>query len=911
MSASQFVGRVGGLAAVLGAGAALSLGQGVAWADDTSQTGEPSVSSTPGSSPSGLPHSHRPAAGGSSAGSAPTRTKLRAALAPTDDPGRVSTALPANSAAPTKAPPDTPGPDQLPSQSPVETNVSSAPPADATLAPRTTTEASTIAFAGQPASGGDVAGGEVTSTVALDTAPTAFSPRVEPAAALIRTAHTNPAIPADSDAPTNTTPATPGGHRLPGAIAVTGKSASGHDVAGGEVTPMVALGTAPAAPSPRVEPVAALTPISGATPTAAAATRVAVTVKTIVTDMLTWIGLGWLEPSVPGPALPAPSVTESLWLAVRDVLGKSNSVRLIGRSFTLDGSETGQALTPDGTRAVITTDATNWDVGGFATKTAVVNTITGRQVGTTLTLNGIPTGSPLVSADGTRAVITARPQYNGADVMVIDTATGNQIGNTFTLAGQMALPTVLNADGTRAVVTTTSGDLISGGTRVAVIDTATGKQIGTTVTLPGDNSFVSNADGNQAVVATMDGDWDAGFTTRVTVIDTATGLQIGTPLILNGRLNDHAISAGLPAVDSHVLITTDDYDSADESITRLAVIDTTTGTQIGALTLAGSAAWTPLVLSADGSRALITATSGYPSTNQTRVAVIETATGQQIGTTLTFGDYASGAVVSSHGSHALITMSTQVAVIDTATGAGTTVTLPGGSPREPLLSTDGIHALIADNAGDAVIINTATGAQTALISALTGRPDAFDLVSADGTRAVITTTVPGAVDGLGTTRVAVIDTTTGAQIGSIFTLTGDATGLVTSADGKHALIITSVFKPRFPGLADLGIGSHSTRVAVIDATTGKQVGTTLAFVGAETLSRDGDRVLITTFTGINTQMAVIDITTGKKGRNTVTLAGEYGGEPLVNADGTRVVIPTYHRSAVGRTRIQVATLGRI
>lgn len=591
-------------------------------------------------------------------------------------------------------------------------------------------------------------------------------------------------------------------------------------------------------------------------------------------------------------------------------MGRPSGISLIGRSLTLDGLEEGQALSPDGTRAVITTDATNWNVGGFATQIAVINTTTGKQVGVTLALDGLLTGSPpLVSPDGTRAVITVRPAGDGARVMVIDTASGNQVGSTFTLAGQDGTPTFLTADGRRAVVTTTSNDAISGGTRLAVIDTATGTQIGTTLVSPRGSSVLS-AGGDRALVITTGGDANVGFTTRVTVIDTTTASQTGAPLTLKGRLNSAkpvvAVGQQADTGGNRVLIATEEFDSTGAATTRLAIIDTADGTQVGALTLAGSTTGAPLLLCADGDRVILTATD--EQLNVTRVAVVDTATGEQVGTTTTFSSRAFDGDVSLHGTRALIELNGEVAVIDSTTGNAALVSLPNGLRGEPILSTDATRALLADNAGGAVIVNLITGAQTNLPVL----PDAdyvgFEVVNADGTRAVIATEIRGAPAGGGSARVAVIDTATGAQIGSGFTIEG-AGVVVPRADGKSALIATAVVEPVVPGLVE----AYTARLAVIDVATGQQIGTTRRVTGARYFdikpAGAGTRALFVTYPGMKTKMALIDTGTGNAGLRTVTLNGEYGGAPLLSADGTRAVISTYRRGEVGTTTIRVAALG--
>lgn len=64
-------------------------------------------------------------------------------------------------------------------------------------------------------------------------------------------------------------------------------------------------------------------------------------------------------------------------------------------------------MNADCTRALITTGVFNLATGtGTTTRVALINTTTGTQIGTSLTLTGAPTDFPLPSAEGTHALIS-------------------------------------------------------------------------------------------------------------------------------------------------------------------------------------------------------------------------------------------------------------------------------------------------------------------------------------------------------------------------------------------------------------------------------------------------------------------------------------------------------------------------
>ena len=111
------------------------------------------------------------------------------------------------------------------------------------------------------------------------------------------------------------------------------------------------------------------------------------------------------------------------------------------------------------------------------------------------------------------------------------------------------------------------------------------------------------------------------------------------------------------------------------------------------------------------------------------------------------------------------------------------------------------------------------------------------------------------MDEAATTRLVLIDITTGTQTGTGLTLPGDLGLPIVSDDGNHTTIVTRV-------AATTAHGS-STRVAVIDTTTGNQVGVTTRLTGTPAvlpqLSADGHHVMVTTFAGLT---ANLDTTTG-------------------------------------------------
>ncbi|CAA0110082.1 Uncharacterised protein [Mycolicibacterium vanbaalenii] len=92
--------------------------------------------------------------------------------------------------------------------------------------------------------------------------------------------------------------------------------------------------------------------VTAALSSPAAAEPAPVTYKSIVADVMTWIGLGRFATNLPGPGLPVPRVLESLWLLVRQSQYKWNNQRpaadpTASTELTLDGAVVGDLNATD------------------------------------------------------------------------------------------------------------------------------------------------------------------------------------------------------------------------------------------------------------------------------------------------------------------------------------------------------------------------------------------------------------------------------------------------------------------------------------------------------------------------------------------------------------------------------------
>lgn len=527
---------------------------------------------------------------------------------------------------------------------------------------------------------------------------------------------------------------------------------------------------------------------------------------------------------------PSPiSTTSTTRVAVIDTAtGKQ-----VGSTVSIAGKPVVPAFSADGTRVVITA------AGTTATQLAVIDLATGKQTGTTLTLPGA-VGVQLLSADGSRALTTTYGSGT-TQVAVLDTLTGAQTGTTVSVTGNQLEAPVLNADRTRALITTSRPIWETPDTtRVAVLDTTTGTQLGTTVEIAGNELAppVLNADGSRAAITNQIGDFASGYTTQATVINVATGAQIGTTQGLEGE----GISYGAPmfnAAGNRVVFMARTEGPVGTFTTRLTVLDAATGAPVGAgLVVDGDGA---RELSADRTRMVITATSTDPVTQvvTTKLATVDLATGNQVGD----------------------------------------VALPG-TWRSMLMTPDGGRAVIigATTLTHVAVIDTLTGAQTGTTLDFAGEEFGSRVISADGSRVLIVTNVYNGATSVNTARLTVLDTTTGAQVGNTLTLTGFLNGVQYSPDTDRvvAMTISSNFNTT---------GVPTSQVAVLDTTTGLQLGSTLTLKpdnGYLVLSAGGTRAVVST----GSQFVVINTTNGTQVGGALT---GVGSNPLLTADGSRAL----------------------
>lgn len=537
--------------------------------------------------------------------------------------------------------------------------------------------------------------------------------------------------------------------------------------------------------------------------------------------------------------------------------------------------------------------------------------------------NDIAVGSSpsALALNGTQLYVANR---NSNTVSVIDTAT-YRVTKTLTV-GKQPSAMALGANGRLYVVNT-------GANSVSIIDTTANTVGATTISVgPAPTSIALDPATNRAYVSNTND--------TVSIVDTVTNTVLGTSVIDTDTTGGHSLTVGTngtvyvadtndnavrvlaltrgntaPIVGTPVVGTPDpgtgavtvtlsfsdpDGDSLNWGWAAPSTGTLTDGGRSGDVhsfvftpsqaardaAAGGGPASTKITIDVSDNRASIPVNVTVPiapTTGPTRLTVINGASlswNAWTSSSLTLNPNGTRAVaIGLPAAGAASSGFSRVAVIDTATGwtvAGE-FTLPGKLLSNPMFSADGTRALVTTSGPtfQATTINLATGAQTGHINYTDTQE--FQLVDADFTRALITTPVENG------TQVAMFDTTTGAQIGATLSLVGgSAQSTVLTGNSNRALIQAT---------DDTG-ASPITRVAVVNTLTGAQIGTTLEVVGGGTVSviqnTAGSRVLIQTADSTSTFVTVVDTLSGARVGTSVAHVG--GGLTTVSDDWSHALI---------------------
>ena len=269
------------------------------------------------------------------------------------------------------------------------------------------------------------------------------------------------------------------------------------------------------------------------------------------------------------------------------------------------------------------------------------------------------------SAGGARALFTSYDSVsNKTKVAVVNTSTGAETAVPIAIGGQTT-DVFVSPDGLRAAIVTTGA--------VAVVNVLTGTQIGSTQGLIGQTSNTSYfsqfaGDGSRLVLATPVYNMSGGPSdTRIAVLNMTDGRLVGSPVILPGGF---ATGAPLLTVDdTRVLVVTDAFNGQNRTYsTKVAVFNTITGTQVGStLTLAGRVLYRPMMLSENGTHAVMAYTTSSIFGSTTRLVVVNTLTGAQTASISVPGAISGEPVMTPDGKHLLVTTTTAATITSTTT----------------------------------------------------------------------------------------------------------------------------------------------------------------------------------------------------------------------------------------------------
>lgn len=348
---------------------------------------------------------------------------------------------------------------------------------------------------------------------------------------------------------------------------------------------------------------------------------------------------------------------DELGLTTRIAVLDLNTGTVIGRTNLGSGRSLYTTVNGAGTRAVslrLGSDAEGTDTQYIS----VVDLNTARQIGTDIAVPGSgqfevqPLGDNVVLAIGSEAEFR---------IVAVNTTTGTQRGSTVTLSGWLD-ESVARA-GNRLVAISQSP---SGAATAVVVDGLTGRVLRTSALADANTSvskIVVNADGSRAAITRYD---LHSLDYVLEVVDTQSGAIIGTPVRMEGHHSTH--SAQFISDGSRIVMSTSGFFESP-----LAVIDAGTGEELSRLIFAtGYGSLRPAQLSADGRRALVI-TYGLSSQGLPKRAasVVDIATGKQIGRTVELIAATGWEHLDEQGRRATLTST----VYDTATGQAKTETV--------------------------------------------------------------------------------------------------------------------------------------------------------------------------------------------------------------------------------------------
>jgi VCBS repeat-containing protein/YVTN family beta-propeller protein len=572
--------------------------------------------------------------------------------------------------------------------------------------------------------------------------------------------------------------------------------------------------------------------------------------------------------------------------------------------------------------------------GGLVASTVTVEIAPAGILGQTPMAGTPNTSGPTVSPNGTLAVqvtLDSGPTPIPR-VAVINTVTGQQVGETAPLptAQSVGVP-VYNVDSSRVAVMTSRFDQATSTTfsSISIINTTNGQQVGSTVDAVGDayQGVQFSPDGERAYMSTVVSNPDGTSTTSVTVVDAINGGRINTtPGVLGTSIDPVKFST-----DGTRAYQTVTYIAPNQPVeTRVQIINATTGEQIGDPVVLDGAAAGGLQLFDGGDRALQTVDIRDPNTGQTTATWIYTldlVNGTVVGDPIEFvgspgGSPQGNAVLNEDGTRAVQLIlqgsTTRVAVIDTSDGTvvNSATTVTGRAIRSVQFSDDGSRVVVttATTTGGpggppsstlrVAVVDVASGDQIGETFVTTGflNGDVHFSPDPQNTRLVLVTSQVGSASD----TLTVVDAGTGFIVGSPIPLSGRATGVTFNDDGSRVFLTAA--SSGSPATA----ATTLTAVNLVDGSTTSTPLATGTAVGALAIASDGKTAFQTVIVDDggtqSTRLVIIDITGTPTVVGVIALAGtqQTFGDVRATPSGTRLAVATASNDSTDVTVIDTA-----
>lgn len=489
------------------------------------------------------------------------------------------------------------------------------------------------------------------------------------------------------------------------------------------------------------------------------------------------------------------------------------------------------------------------------------------------TVVGLPLETTVMSPNGDRAIrLVGTSNDNGATliqhIIVINTATGRQVGSTIDLpAANVATNVVFDETSTRALVILPASTVDSPNL-VTIINLNDGSLAGSTEIDGNLYGRVKFAPGGQIVATTVDypGNVVSAASTTVTVIDAADGAVIGATTGIQGDPQS-SVTFGPDGTIYQSVTHYTDTGAGDNTYVRstyVVAVDPATGGQIGqTLELDGQSAGGLTVL-ANGQGLQTTSSRDALTGNwTTHVSIIDTSDMTVIATTpdivgLAAGVTDRGVVLSPNESRAVQLTNptnnssyTRITVIDTGTGDILDHTDMNGQLRD----------VVFDSAGWTVVATTqveSNGPSGSGGSGGAGGPGGSIGLGGSGGAGGGGGADGGGAGGNGgaassqSTSIALIDAVDGSQIGFTYSAAGGLQEPVRFAYNDTRVVAVTG-------------GSNNTRVTVLEAGTGDLVGmlsTTGYASGPVLYTADGRRVYATVGEGASSKIVGVYLPDG-------------------------------------------------